>query len=248
MNMNYGENRNYEPRTYEEQYDAVRGMNAFIARVFGWLFVGLMVTAGIGLVLANNVLVAGRNSLVYGIATTPVLFFGLLIAEIVLVSVLSARITRLSAGAATGMFLVYAALNGLTLSIVFLAYTGESIATAFGTTAITFGVMCIYGYFTRADLTRFSTLLFMGLIGVVILSLVNIFVGSSAIGWIISIVGLFVFLGLTAYDMQRLKAYYFGTEGDTALRKNLGIIGALRLYLDFINLFLIMLRFTSGRK
>ena len=240
--MNYGDNRNLEPRTFEEQYDAVKGMNAFIAKVFGWMFIGLLLTAGIGFYVSGNI------NLVKTIATNPILLFGLLIAEVAMVAVLSARITKLSYGAATGMFLAYAALNGLTLSIIFLAYTNESIATAFGTTAVTFGVMCVYGYFTKADLTKFRTLLFMGLIGVVILSVVNIFIGSSSLGWFISIIGLFVFLGLTAFDMQRLKGFYFGTEDNAALRNNLGIVGALRLYLDFINLFLIMLRFVNGRR
>ena len=239
--MNYGDNRNLEPRTFEEQYDAVKGLNAFIAKVFGWMFIGLLLTAGIGLYVSSN------YNLIRTIVSNPIIIYGLLIAEIILVIVLSARITKLSYGAAISMFLVYAALNGLSFSVIFLAYSG-SIASAFGTTAVTFGVMCAYGYFTRADLTKFRTLLFMGLIGVILLSVVNMFLGSSSLGWIISIVGLFVFLGLTAYDMQKLKAYYFGTEGNAAMRNNLGVTGALSLYLDFINLFLIMLRLTSGRK
>jgi FtsH-binding integral membrane protein len=238
--MYNGEN-NYGLRTYEEQYDAIKGMNTYIAKVFGWMFIGLLLTAAVGFYVSGNI------DLVLAIATNPILLFGLFIAEIVMVIVLSARITKLSYGAAIGLFLAYAAINGLTFSIIFLAYTSGSIATAFGTTAITFGIMCVYGYFTRADLTRFRTLLFMGLIGVLVLSVVNIFLGSSSIDWLISIVSLFVFLGLTAYDMQRLKAFYFGTEGNSALRNNLGIIGALRLYLDFINLFLTILRFVGGR-
>ncbi len=239
--MYYGGN-NYESQTYEDQYDAIRGMNTYIAKVFGWMFAGLLLTAAVGY------LVAGNLELVAFIVTNPILFFGIMIAEIAMVVVLSSRITKLSYGAAVGLFLAYAAINGITFSIIFLAYTSESIATAFSTTAITFGIMCVYGYFTRADLTRFRSILFMGLIGILVLSVVNIFMASSSIGWIISIVSLFVFLGLTAYDIQRLKAFYFGTEGDSVLRSNLGIIGALRLYLDFINLFLTMLRFMGGRR
>jgi len=233
---------NYEPRTIDEQYDVIKGMNTYIAKVFGWMFIGLMLTAAVGFFVAGNL------AIVEVIVTNPILFFGLMLAEIVMVIVLSARITKLSYGAAIGLFLAYAAINGITFSVIFLAYTMESIATAFSTTAITFGVMCIYGYFTRADLTRFRTILYMGLIGVLVLSIVNIFLASSSIGWIISLVSLFVFLGLTAYDMQRLKAFYFGTEGNSVMRNNLGIIGALRLYLDFINLFLTMLRFMGGRR
>jgi len=239
--MYYGEN-NYGPRTYEEQYDAIKGMNAYITKVFGWMFIGLFLTALVGVAVANNL------RLVYTIVTTPVLFYGLLSAELVVVFVLSARITKFSYAAAVGLFMGYAALNGVTFSIIFLAYTDASILSAFGTTAVTFGVMCAYGYFTRNDLTRFRNILFMGLIGIIVLSLINLLLGSSSLDWIISLISLFVFLGLTAYDMQKLKAFYFSTEGNLALRNNLGIYGALQLYLDFINLFLTILRFMGKRR
>lgn len=230
-------NGDYYQRTYEEQNDAVKGLNAFITKVFGWMFLGLILTAGIAYYVSTNA------SLIRTIFQNPAILIVLFIVEILLVSVLSARVMKLSNGMAIGLFLAYAAVNGLTLSFIFLAYTGATISTAFGTTALTFGVMCAYGYFTRADLTRFRSLLYMGLIGMLILSLVNIFLGSSSLEWIISIVGLFVFLGLTAYDMQKLKDFYYHTEGDMHLRNNLGVYGALSLYLDFINLFLILLRF-----
>lgn len=228
--------------TFEEEYASVRGMNAFISKVFGWMFIGLLLTAGVSYYVSTNV------SLMTALLKNSFIFFGLLIGELVLVAVLSARITKLKYGTALGMFLGYAALNGVTLSIIFLAYTGSSIVTAFGITAITFGIMCVYGYFTKADLTQFRTILFMGLIGIIVLSVVNIFLRSSGMEWFISILSLVVFLGLTAYDMQKLKAYYFGTEGNVALRQNLGIIGALALYLDFINLFLTTLRLFGRRK
>ena len=237
MQENY---RNYG--TFEEEYASVRGMNAFISKVFGWMFIGLLLTAGVSFYVSTNL------EIVTALVTNRLLFFGLLIGELVLVAVLSARITRLRYGTALGLFLGYAALNGVTLSIILLAYTGNSIGTAFGITAITFGIMCIYGYFTKADLTQFRTILFMGLIGIIVLSVVNIFLRSSGVEWFISILSLVVFLGLTAYDMQKLKAYYFGTEGDMALRGNLGIIGALALYLDFINLFLTTLRLFGRRR
>lgn len=228
--------------TFEEEYASLRGMNAFISKVFGWMFIGLLLTAGVSYYVSTNV------SLMTALLKNSFIFFGLLIGELVLVAVLSARITKLKYGTALGMFLGYAALNGVTLSIIFLAYTGSSIVTAFGITAITFGIMCVYGYFTKADLTQFRTILFMGLIGIIVLSVVNIFLRSSGMEWFISILSLVVFLGLTAYDMQKLKAYYFGTEGNVALRQNLGIIGALALYLDFINLFLTTLRLFGRRK
>lgn len=239
QNDNY---RNYSPRTFEEEYNAIQGMNAFISKVFGWMFIGLFLTATVAFFVSTNI------NLVITIVGNPFLLFGLMIGQLVLVSVLSARIAKLKYSTAVGMFLLYAAVNGLTLSVIFLAYTYESIATAFFITALTFGVMSVYGYFTKTDLTQFRNLLFMGLIGLLILSVVNIFLSSSGLMWIMSILGLFVFLGLTAYDMQKLKSYYFGTEGSVSLRNNLGIFGALRLYLDFINLFLIFLRlFGRGR-
>lgn len=239
QNNNYG---NYNARTFEEEFATVRGMNAFISKVFGWMFIGLLLSAGIAYYISTN------SNIVNIIIRNSFLLFGLMIGEIVLVSVLSARITRLSNVTAISMFLIYAALNGITLSVIFLAYTRQSLTTAFVVTAATFGVMCVYGYVTKADLTQFRSLLFMGLIGLIILSVVNIFLRSSGLEWFISIISLFVFLGLTAYDMQSLKAYYFGTEGDQVLRRNLGIIGALRLYLDFINLFLTILRLSNRRK
>ncbi|NMA66712.1 MAG: Bax inhibitor-1/YccA family protein [Clostridiaceae bacterium] len=234
--MYYNQNGNYNARTYEEEFATVRGMNAFIAKVYGWMFLGLLLTAGVSFYVASNA------NLMYTIFSNNFLFYGLMIGELILVAVLSARITRMRFASALTMFLVYAALNGITLSVLLIAFTGESITSAFAITAVTFGVMSIYGYVTRADLTQFRSILFMGLIGVLILSLVNIFLRSSGLEWFISLVSLFVFLGLTAYDMQKLKGYYFGTQGNVALRNNLGIIGALSLYLDFINLFLTLLR------
>lgn len=239
QNDNYG---NYGTRTFEEEYATIKGMNAFISKVFGWMFIGLLLSAGVAYYVSTNLSIVG---LILG---NNFLFFGLMIVEVILVSVLSARITRLKYGTAVSMFLVYAALNGITLSVIFLAFTQQSLVTAFGITAVTFGAMCIYGYFTRADLTQFRSLLFMGLIGLLVLSVVNVFLRSSGLEWFISILSLFVFLGLTAYDMQKLKAYYFGTEGNQVLRGNLGIIGALSLYLDFVNLFLTILRLFGRRK
>lgn len=234
--MYYNENGNYSARTYEDEFATIKGMNTFIAKVYGWMFLGLLLTAAVALYTVSN------ENLIFAILTNRVLFYGLMIGEVILVSVLSARITRMKFSSAVTMFLVYAAVNGLTLSIILLVFTGESIASAFGITALTFGVMSIYGYVTRTDLTRFRSILFMGLIGLVVLSLVNIFLRSSGMEWFISMLSLFVFLGLTAYDMQKLKSYYFGTQGNISLRNNLGIIGALGLYLDFINLFITFLR------
>ncbi len=228
--------------TYQSEEEVRMGLNAYISKVFGWMFAGLLLTAVIAFAVSNS------PGLVFAIAGNLVLFFALIIGEFVLVIALSARITKLRFGTAFGMFLLYAALNGVTFSIILIAYTYESIWNTFFITAVTFGIMALYGRFTRTDLTQFRSILFMGLIGIVVLSLVNLFLASSQLGWIISIIGLFVFLGLTAYDTQKLKGYYFATEGQGALRKNLGVMGALALYLDFINLFLMLLRLFGRRR
>jgi hypothetical protein len=230
----------YSP--YESEVDARQGLNAYISKVFSWMFVGLAVTAFISFAVSNS----------YGflmfMAQNIVLFYGLMIGEVILVAVLSRRIMKMRFGTAFGMFLLYAAVNGITFAFIFVAYAQETIWNTFLITAVTFGAMALYGRFTRTDLTQFRSVLFMGLIGVVVLSIVNIFLNSSPLGWIISIVGLFVFLGLTAYDTQKLKGYYYATDGQAALRQNLGVMGALSLYLDFINLFLMLLRLFGRRK
>lgn len=230
----------YSPFRYE--VDVRQGLNAYISKVFSWMFVGLVITTVVSLVVSTSV-----NILVF-LAENMFLLFGLLIGEIILVAVLSRRIMKLSFGAAFSMFLIYAAVNGVTLSIIFVSYTMESIWSTFLITAVTFGIMALYGRFTKTDLTQFRSVLFMGLIGLLVLSVVNIFLKSGPLGWIISIIGLFVFLGLTAYDTQKLIGYYHATEGQEAIRKNLGVMGALALYLDFINLFLKLLRLFGRRR
>ncbi len=228
--------------SYETEMEVKQGLNAYISTVFAWMFIGLVVTAAIAYGISIT------PAVVYMIAGNPVLFFGIIIGEIVLVVYLSARITKLRFATAFGLFILYAVLNGVIFSVIFLAYTQTTVWNTFLITAATFGVMALYGRFTGTDLTRFRSILFMGLIGVIVLSLVNLFIGSSQLGWVISIIGLFVFLGLTAYDTQKLKGYYYGTDGQPALRQNLGVMGALALYLDFINLFLLLLRLFGRRR
>lgn len=228
--------------TYESEVEARQGLNAYISKVFSWMFIGLLVTAVVAFAVYFS------DSVIIFLVRNIYLFYGLMIGEIVLVAVLSRRIMKLSFAAAFGMFLLYAAVNGITFALIFLIYAGESIWTTFLITAVTFGVMALYGRFTKTDLTQFRSVLFMGLIGIVVLSIVNIFLSSGPLEWIISIVGLFVFLGLTAYDTQKLKSYYYATDGNMAIRQNLGVMGALALYLDFINLFLKLLRLFGRRK
>jgi hypothetical protein len=218
-------------------------VNAFMRGVYAWMCMGLGVTAVAALFTISSPAVA---QVVLG---NQIVFFGLIIGELALVVGLSAAINRLSSGAASGLFLLYSALNGLTLSAIFLAYSQAAIFNAFVVSAGMFGAMSVYGLITKKDLTSWGSFLFMGLIGIVIASLVNIFTKSAAMDFVISCVGVLVFLGLTAYDTQKLRVMGETVPADdaTAVRRGT-ILGALTLYLDFINLFLMMLRlFGSSR-
>jgi hypothetical protein len=180
----------------------------------------------------------------------PIIFYGLIIAELALVFTLSARVAKMKASTATAMFIGYAALNGLTLSFIFLAYTQSSIASTFFICAATFVACSIYGMTTKRDLTSLGGFMTMGLIGIIIASVVNLFVRSSGMSMIISYVGVLVFVGLTAYDTQKLKTMALSQPADLdagVIRKG-AIMGALSLYLDFINLFLMLLRILGNRE
>ena len=236
----------YEPAsTYSNAMsDAAvqQAISAFVTKVFGWMAVGLLLT---GVVAAY---VAQTPSLVQTIFAGNT-FIILIVAEIGLVIVLSAAITKLSAGAASVLFLLYSAVNGLTFSVIFLVYTASSIGSTFIVTAGTFGAMFIYGYVTKKDLTSLGSLCFMGLIGMIIASVVNMFVASSSLYWIITYGGILVFVGLTAYDAQKIKmtgAVSGALDPSTAHKA--AILGALALYLDFINLFLLLLRLLGRRR
>ena len=212
--------------------------NALIRQVYAWMGAGLAITAFMALITLSS------PDILAAITGNRLLFYGLMIGELALVFTLSGAINRLSATIATLLFVAYSALNGVTLSVVALVYTANSIASTFVITAGMFGAMSVYGYMTKRDLTSWGSFLFMGLIGVVIAMVVNIFVGSSAVSWIISGIGVIVFTGLTSYDTWKIKAMAAqGTEG-----RKPAILGALTLYLDFINLFLMLLRFTGNRR
>jgi FtsH-binding integral membrane protein len=214
----------------------------FITKVYGWMCFALIVTASVALLTASSPALAG---LILG---SQLLFFGLLIGEVVLVGYLAAAVSKMKASTATAVFIGYSALNGLTFSVIFLAFTAGSIASTFFVTAGTFGVMSFYGYVTKTDLTRVGSLAFMGLIGVIIASVVNFFLKSPAIYWITTYIGIAIFVGLTAYDTQKIKMMnVIGNENTEEDRKE-AIMGALTLYLDFINLFLLLLRLFGRRK
>ena len=209
----------------------------FIRGVYGWMFGGLMLTAFAAMWVVMS---PAMQQLVI---MNPVVRIGLIIAEFAIVLFLSFGLKRMSAGTAAASFLVYSFLNGLTLSVIFWAYSQASIFQAFITAAAMFGVMSVFGMTTKKDLTSWGSFFFMGLIGIVICMVVNMFLRSSGLSFVISIIGVFVFVGLTAWDTQKLKAYAT-VEGP--LRENVAVIGALALYLDFINLFLFMLRLFGG--
>jgi hypothetical protein len=191
-------------------------------------------------------LVAGSPDLLRALVGNRLVFFGLMIAELGLVFFLSARATHLAPGTAAGLFALYSALNGVTLSVILIAYTGESVAGTFVVTAGMFGALAFFGSTTKRSLAGFGQFLMMGLIGLVLASILGIFWHNDALQFLISVVGVIVFTGLTAYDAQRLKQMALALpEGQLG---SYAIVGALSLYLDFINLFLMLLRFTGGRR
>lgn len=216
----------------------------FLAKVFNWMAIGLGLTGLTAFMTANS---ETALAIIFG---NRMIFFGLIIGELGLVMYLSSRIQKLSAQTATTLFVVYSILNGMTLSAILLAYTATSVASTFFITAGMFGAMAVYGTVTKKDLTGMGSFLFMGLIGMIIASVVNMFLGSPMISWIVSAVGVLVFTGLTAYDVQKISRIGAGgimESGETAIRKG-AIMGALALYLDFINLFLSLLYLFGNRR
>lgn len=214
---------------------------SFINKVYGWMALALAITGFVALRTANS-------GFVDVIAGNQILFFGIILAELGLVVWLSSSIERMNATKAISLFLLYSALNGLTFSILFLVYTSGSIASTFFITAGTFGVMSAYGYFTKTDLTSWGNILFMGLIGIIIASVVNIFWQNETLYWGITYIGVLVFVGLTAYDTQKIKKMSLELDIDSEEGSKGAIMGALTLYLDFINLFIMLLRIFGNRK
>ncbi|HEX6972900.1 MAG TPA: Bax inhibitor-1/YccA family protein [Vicinamibacterales bacterium] len=220
-------------------YAADERVTAFLRSVYGWMAVGLSVTAAVAW------LVAGFPEAVVTIARNRALLWGLMLAQLGIVVWLSARVQTMAAGTASMLFLLYSGLTGVTLSFVLLAYTGESVATTFFVTAGTFGALAAYGTVTKRSLAGWGQFLFMGLIGVVIASVVGMFWHNDGFQFVLSFIGVILFTGLTAYDAQRLKTMALATGGQAGAYS---IAGALTLYLDFINLFLFLLRFMGRRR
>lgn len=211
--------------------------------VYIWMTLALVITA------VTAFLVASSPSLIYAIIGSKLLFYGLLIGELALVWILSANINKLSFNIATIMFVGYSILNGLTLSIIFLIYTQASIVLTFFVTAATFGAMALFGTITKKDLSSWGNILLMALVGLIIASIANWFVKSEMLYWIVTYAGVLIFVGLTAYDAQKIKNQLntYGNEINETTQK-IALMGALSLYLDFINLFLYLLRLLGNRK
>jgi len=224
------------------EIDAVAENRRFLVRVYGWMAAGLAVTGVVSLIVVSN------ETLLGAIVANPIVFYGLLIAELAAVWTFGPIAKRFSATVAAGVFFAYATMNGLTFSVLFLVYTASSIGGTFFITAGTFAAVSTYGATTKRDLTGVGSFMMMGLFGIIIASIVNIFMASEMVSWLLGYVGVLVFTGLTAYHTQKILALnVLGNEGTDEDRKE-AITGALILYLDFINLFLSLLRLMGRRR
>ena len=219
---------------------AVSLTNSVMRRVYFKMFLAMIVTA------VTSVFVAGNEAILTLIFSSRVAPIVLLVLQVGVVLTLSGRIQKLSTGTASLLFYLYSVLTGVTLSVILLVYTASSIAQTFFITAAVFAAMSIYGYFTSNDLSRFGSIMFMALIGLIVCSLVNMFFKSSTMDWIISFAGVLIFIGLTAWDTQKIK--YMTAYADESMVGKIATIGALNLYLDFVNLFLYLLRFFGDSR
>jgi len=214
----------------------------YMTKVYNWMALALFVTGIVAYITATT------PQMINSIISSKLLFYGLILGELGLVIYLTAAIRKMSQTTAIASFLIYSVLNGLTMSVIFLVYTTSSISTTFFVTAGTFAAMSFYGYTTKKDLTSIGNMAFMALIGIIIASIVNFFLKSEMMYWIITYLGVAIFVGLTAYDTQKLKE--IGSRGfsDQENMEKMSVLGALTLYLDFINLFLFLLRILGDRK
>ncbi|MBL0316785.1 MAG: Bax inhibitor-1/YccA family protein [Flavobacteriales bacterium] len=215
---------------------------SFVANVFSWMTLALVVSGATAWWFASSGLIVNILS------GSKLLFWLIVLAPLGLVMIMSFSLNKLSVAALTGLFIAYSAINGISLSTIFLIYAMSSIAKVFFITAGLFVTMAFIGYTTKTDLTKMGSILMMALIGIIIASVVNFFMHSSAMDYVISCIGVLIFTGLTAYDTQKIKRIGAGVEYGSATAGKLAIMGALSLYLDFINLFLFLLRIFGGRK
>lgn len=237
--MNILETKDLVKNTYE----AKAAQSSLMRSVYTWMTLALAITGLTAMYMAKSLTVLNM------MMQNSMMFWGILIAEVVLVMYMSARIHKISFTTATLLFITYSVLNGMTLSILFLIYTMSSIATTFFVTAGTFGVMAIFGYVTKKDLTRIGNLCLMGVIGLIIASVVNMFLHNSMMDMFISYIGVLIFVGLTAYDAQKIKHLLSGDDIEVnESTQKIALLGALTLYLDFINLFIYLLRILGDRK
>lgn len=239
--MDYNNQNVTPPPYYGYGVSEKQQTNAVLKRVYVRMFIGLLVSAFCAMGIASS------PALCIAIMTNPIIYWGLFIVLLVMAWVIPSRLTKMSTGAVLASFVIFAALMGVSLSSVFLFYTAGSIVYTFFITAGTFGAMSVYGYFTKSDLSKVGTFCMMALFGLIIASLVNIFLKSSTFDWIISIVGVLIFVGLTAWDTQQVKRLA-AANLDPALADKLATMGAMNLYLDFINLFLFLLRIFGGSR
>ena len=234
-----------------QNQEAITQVNTFVRSVYNWMAIGLALTGVVAYLFAHNASLFQLMFQFDGVQLRPtMLFYGAIIAELALVFSISARVQRMQAFTATALFIAYAALNGATLSSIFIMFTQSSIVSTFFICAGTFLACSLYGWTTKRDLTSFGGFLMMGLIGIIIASLVNMFLRSPGMAMIISYIGVLVFVGLTAYDTQKLKSMALSQPAglEAAVVRKGAIVGALTLYLDFINLFLMLLYIFGGRR
>ena len=239
--MNYNE-LNFQGLQAERQWDVSEAFPVLMRKVYIWMTLALAITGFTAYGVATS------PGILQAIYTNQILFWGLIIAEFALVFGVSAAINRLSLTTATLMFILYSVINGALLSYIFLAYTASSVATVFFITAGTFGAMALIGYTTKADLSSMGKILFMALIGLIIATIVNVFVKSDGLTMILSYVGVLIFVGLTAYDTQKIKQMLMQAPDASEGAQKMALLGALTLYLDFINLFIYLLRIFGKRE
>jgi FtsH-binding integral membrane protein len=230
-----------------------QGLRAYMIRVYNYMASGVAITGVVAYLVYSMSVVTGADGAITGLTPFGNFMFAsafkwvVIFAPLAMVFFISARISSMSVGTAQITFWIFAALMGASLASIFMVYAGESIARMFFITAAAFGALSLWGYTTTKDLTGWGSFLFMGLIGVIIAMIVNLFIGSTALQFAISVIGVLVFAGLTAYDTQQIKEmYYAGDDGTVTGRK--AVMGALRLYLDFINLFLLLLQLFGDRR